>query len=194
MRRAFFLTLTVLLLVSGELPIKAEQKVFSIPISKNIVRLEVQVPDGHWIKAAVLEGDQLRVEDQSLKVAVALIPVIKDGNLLVRVFRIEKRETGEESMHFIEQIEQGFGETSYTKLTAATFSIRAAGVNEPPQNNFNQPATKNPCKNGGNADFLSKFGGDGPARCCVTCGGTTSCGCGVQDTCGSCCAGICCNI
>jgi hypothetical protein len=31
-------------------------------------------------------------------------------------------------------------------------------------------------------------------RCCVACGGTTSCGCAVDDSCGSCCSGGCCAI
>jgi hypothetical protein len=36
-------------------------------------------------------------------------------------------------------------------------------------------------------------GGQGrTGRCCVSCGGTTSCGCAVDDTCGSCCSSGCC--
>ena len=186
-RLALAFTLLTICAVQG----KADQKAFSVPVSKKIVRLEVQVPDGHWIKAAVLEGDQLRIEDHSLKEIVALIPIIKSGNLVVRVFRIEKHEAGEESMHFVEDIEQGFGETSYTKKTTATFSVRSIGTNEPSRDSNGRPATKNSCKDEGNASFLTKVGG---GRCCVTCGATTSCGCAVDDTCGSCCSGGCCLI
>jgi hypothetical protein len=192
MRNACRLTLALLLLLASAIGAKAEQKAYSVPVSQKIVNLEVQVPDGHWIKGAVLEGDQFRVEDHDLKVTMAFIPLTKaGGGVLVRVFRIEKHEDGNESIHFVEEIESGLGETAYTKKAAAAFSVRVVKVTEPPAEGGGRPALKSSCKASSGSIALSKFIA---GRCCITCGGNTSCGCAVDDTCGSCCAGGCCQV
>lgn len=136
MKNACRLAVAFLMLAAGTAGAKAEQRAYSVPVSQKIVKLEVQVPDGHWIKAAVLEGDQLRVEDRDLKVVMAFIPVTKDGAVRVRAFRIEKHKDGDESMHFVEDIDSGVGETAYTKKAAASFAVRVVKVVESPAEGY----------------------------------------------------------
>ena len=178
--------LVVLLSLAGAAHAQAE-KAFSIPVSQKIVRFEAQAPDGHWIKGAVLEGDQFRIEDHSLSQAVALVPVAKDDGVLFRIFRIEKHGTDGESMHFVEELEMRPEETAFTKKASSSLSIRGLSIGESKATG-GLPTAKSACR--GNANQVAKNNFTG--RCCVSCGGTTSCGCAVDDSCGSCCAGICC--
>lgn len=180
------LAVGVLLLFSGATHAQTE-KAFSVPVSQKIVRFEAQAPDGHWIKGAVLEGDQFRIEDHFLGQAVALVPVAKDDGVLFRIFRIEKHGADGESMHFVEELEMRPEETAFTKKAPSSLSIRGVSIGEPKATR-GLPTAKSACR--GNASQVVKNNFTG--RCCVTCGGTTSCGCAVDDTCGSCCSGICC--
>lgn len=123
--------LPMLLLAVAATGAEAQQKAYSIPVSKKIVRLEVQVPEGRWVKGAVLEGDQFRVEDRVSNVAMAFIPVVKESGVQVRAFRIEKHENGDESMRFVENLDSGLGDASYTKKAPGAFGVRVVKVVEP---------------------------------------------------------------
>ena len=143
--------LPLLLLAVGATGVEAQQKAYSIPVSKKIVRLEVQIPDGHWIKGAVLEGDQFRVEDRDLKFAMAFIPVVKETGVQVRTFRIEKNANGDERMSFVENLDSGLGDAVYTKKdvytekgkASLTFGVRVVKVVEPPADADEHSPAKN---------------------------------------------------
>jgi hypothetical protein len=191
MKKRWLVAMSACLLAAGV--VHAQQKAYSVQVSNKIVHMEIQVPDGHWIKVAVQEGDQARITDRELELDMAFIPVRQDGGIRVRAFRIEKHQGGDESMHFVEEFDVNIGYISYTKKAAGTFAVKVIQVSAPPPDSSKGAAEKRGCSN------LSGMTGDSSldklaGRCCVTCGSTTSCGCGVWDTCGSCCVGLCCSV
>jgi hypothetical protein len=141
-------------------------------------------------KVAVQEGEQARITDNDLKLDMAFIPVRQEDGIRVRMFRIEKHPTGDESMHFIEEIETKIGEIGYARKAPSTFSVRVLQVGDPLTAGQEGILAKGCNSRGVSGNLTLKFGGGG--RCCVTCGGTHSCGCAVDDYCGSCCSGGCC--
>jgi len=190
-KKLWLVMISACLLIVGAGAVSAQQKAYSVRVSDKIVRMEIQVADGRWIKVAVQEGEQARITDNEMKQDMAFIPVRQQDGFRVRVFRIEKHPTGDESMHFVEEIDTKIGDIGYTKKAPSTFSIRVLQVGDPINASHENTPAKGFCS--GASDALTfKFGGGG--RCCVTCGSTTSCGCAVEDYCGSCCSGGCCSF
>jgi hypothetical protein len=137
MKKLLLLTAAAVLLAA---PAARAEKAYSVPVSDKIVKLELQAPDGHWIKGMVLEGDQFRIDDSVLKLSMAFIPVTTERGVRVRVFRIEKHGK-DESMHFVENIETNLGDTAYTKKASVGFGIRVLDVVKPPANS-KEPAVQ----------------------------------------------------
>jgi hypothetical protein len=187
MKKAFPLFVAAGFLLAGAAA-RAE-KAQSVPVSDKIIKLEVQAPDGHWIKGAVREGDQFRIEDHVLNVTMALVPITTDSGIRFRTFRIEDRGEGNESMHFVEEFETGLGETAYTRKARIGLGVKVREVVVPKEDLDPRTPVLKGC---GKAGKFLEEGYVQPGRCCVTCGGTTSCGCAVEDTCGTCCSGGCC--
>jgi len=119
------------LLVGAAGTAQAQQKAYSVKISDKIVRMEIQLPDSHSVKVAVHEGEQARITDRELKLDMAFIPVRQDGGVRVRVFRIETHPSGDESMHFVEDIDTKIGDAGYTKKAGGAFTVRVLEVKEP---------------------------------------------------------------
>lgn len=191
MKKTFPLFAAIALLLAGS--VAGAEKAQSVPVSDKIVKLEVQAPDGHWIKGMVREGDQFRIHDSALNLTMAMVPIITERGIRIRTFRVEDRGEGNESMHFVEEIETSIGETGFTRKARFGLGVRVLEVVTPKADlDPRIPATKG-CGKAGKL-FEEGFGTGQVGRCCVTCGGTTSCGCAVEDTCGSCCSGGCCYV
>jgi hypothetical protein len=133
MKRNRVVLLAALALAVPAAGVQAQQKAYSVPVSNKIVKLEIQVPEGRWVKAMVQEGGQVRVEDQSLNLTMAFVPILQDGGIRVRAFRVENRGNGNESMHFIENIDTRTGDTGFTKKAAGAFAVKVIEVVVPPE-------------------------------------------------------------
>jgi hypothetical protein len=194
MKKLWLFTISACLLIGAAGAVSAQQKAYSVRVSDKIIHMEIQVSDGRWIKVAVQEGEQARITDNEMKLDMAFIPIRQEDGFRVRMFRIEKHPTGDESMHFVEEIDTKIGDIGYTKKAPSTFSIRILQLGDPSTAGHEGIPAKDSCNksSGASGDLTLKFGGGG--RCCVHCGGTTSCGCAVEDYCGSCCSGGCCPI
>jgi hypothetical protein len=191
MKKAWLVVMSTCLLATGARAAHAQQKAYSVKVSDKIVHMEILVPDGHWIKVAVQEGEQARITDPELKLDMAFIPVRQGVGIRVRAFRIEKHPSGDESMHFVEEIDTNIGDIGYTKKATSAFAVKVVEMITPPAGSSSGLPAKGQCSNLGSIlgdKVLAKAAG----RCCVTCGGTKTCGCAVDDDCGSCCAGLCC--
>src|SRR4051794_39207818 len=132
MRKPCLTTMLTCLLVATAGGAHAQQKAYSVKISDKIVRMEIQVPDGHWIKVMVFEGEQARITDRELNLDMAFIPVRQDGGVRVRAFRIQKYPSGDESMHFVEEFDTKIGDVGYTKKVAAPFAVKVLEVKDSP--------------------------------------------------------------
>lgn len=139
MKKMLLLTVAAVLLAG---PAARAEKAHSVPVSDKIVKLEIQAPDGHWIKGMVLEGDQFRIDDSALNLSMAFVPVTTErGGIRIRAFRIEKHGEGNESMHFVEDIDTNLGDTTFTKKAKVGFGVRVLDVVKPPVD-AKEPAVK----------------------------------------------------
>jgi hypothetical protein len=189
MRRYCVLVMLLFSIGVSSVAVHGEQKAYSMAISKRLVKLEVQVPEGRWIKAIVQEGDQLRIEDHNFNLTMAFVPVIQDGAVRIRTFRVDKHAGANESMHFVENLDVAIGNTRYTQKALGGFAIKVLKVMGSALDRVLDDAPlKGSCKADG--EFSLEKGIVG--RCCVSCEGTTTCGCAVEDSCGTCCSGMCC--
>jgi len=134
-RKLYLPTVLTCLLVGIAGIAHAQQKAYSVKVSDKIVRMEIQAPDGRWIKVAVQEGDQARITDRDLKLDMAFIPVRQDGGVRIRVFRIETHPSGDESMHFVEDFDTKVGDIGYTKKATSTFAVKVLEIKDPPVRN-----------------------------------------------------------
>lgn len=87
MKKTFPLFAAIALLLAGS--VAGAEKAQSVPVSDKIVKLEVQAPDGHWIKGMVREGDQFRIHDSALNLTMAMVPIITERGIRIRTFRVD---------------------------------------------------------------------------------------------------------
>lgn len=167
----------------------------SSPSVDKIIKMEIYVPAGRWIKVSVLEGEEARVHDSQLGLELAFRPVRQREGFRVDVFRIGRRATGEPAVQFVEDLLADLGEIAYTKRASSSFGVRVVDVVEPLDLNSQLgPTPKDSCLPGKKG--VETFGTALPTgkQCCVTCGGEKTCGCAADDWCGSCCSGPCCSL
>jgi hypothetical protein len=147
----------------------AAQEASSIPISDRQFCVALKLPDGHTVTGRVLEGQMFKsssTEFGSFGFTPTLTPT---GAAQVAVYEITLHSPGNEMLRRTETLELNLAAPEPGR-TLQGWEFSLCGVNA------------------GDVGDPSKAG----ARCCVTCGSTTSCGCAVADTCGSCCSGPCC--
>lgn len=153
-------------------------------ISERKVVGELAFANGSSPRFTTFEGEMVRFHLDEGKVRFGITPVIDDENQLVRfkVFRLaldHVREDGTqvESIYYQETLEIPIGARATLKSQPSTLDLSLISVSPP---NRGSEKTRSNTKRADN--------------CCVTCDGTESCsGCKVDDTCGSCCAGSCCD-
>ncbi len=144
-------------------------KPFAAP---EIVKLGVELPD-RTVKITALLGQMARFNDDDLR--LGLTPIREDDVLSLKVFEIRRVDAGDGKLY----------ETIKWLETVDIIDQRAFLESGLPIHLLGTAALK-PEEKG---LLLSKAK---PSRCCLTCGSTTSYGCAVEDTCGSCCVDPCC--
>ncbi len=195
-RPAAGIILVALSLLFGASGLLAEA--YSIPTSTRLVHGEIELTDGETVKFAVLEGQMLKLRNSEEGYFLGFSPTIVDeANLEVRfaVFEITEHGPGLHALRQIESIEAaktGWVEKIHTE-------IEITGIEESGLSKAELEATQAKLAVRSKIPYKPAVGekpqSPGFANkdsCCVTCGSTTSCGCAVTMSCGSCCTGSCC--
>lgn len=169
------------------------EQAFSKPISGTLIRLEVQISADRVIKGMVEEGGMFRVTDASLGLAVGLVPLLHEDSVKVKVYEISKHPSGGgEVVRYREEVELTPGTVGVPKKLQQVLELKVQEIirSKAPEQPKSTAEKSMACvsQNQSTLRLVTAFG------CCVTCGGTTSCGCAVEDSCGSCCAGPCCRV
>lgn len=98
-------------------------------ISSRIIKMEVYIPKGRWVRVAVQEGTPARISDSGLNLSVALVPVLADRHVKIHAFRVDTPAPGEERFQWLQDLDTSVGEAAPTKLSSlATDSNSKAGV------------------------------------------------------------------
>jgi hypothetical protein len=198
-----WIAVTAVALVAGVASIaSAEQRLdaIAVPISDTLISLEVQAADGRWIRGMVQEGGMFKITEREAGTITGFVPILKEGDLVtVRVFDIKRHASGGEMLAFVEEVELLVNETGQLRKATEPYPVRITGIREPSGKaphekpvlkGVHDLGSKGPCSELELALFEEVLGG----RCCLTCGGTESCGCSVSDSCGSCCTPPCCAV
>lgn len=170
------------------------QQAFSKPISDTLIRLEVQISADRVIKGMVQEGGMFRVTDASLGLSVGLVPVLQGDSVKVKVYEISKHPSGGgEVVRYREEVDLTPGAVAVPKKLRQVIEVSAPEIirSKTPEEHPKGTAEKSVAclsQDQSTLRLVTAFG------CCVTCEGTTSCGCAVEDSCGSCCSGPCCSV
>lgn len=162
------------------------ERATTLPSSDYLVTLKITLTDGEVIRATQFEGGLIRIEYQGR--IFGITPHIRDmnsGAISAKIFRItrvvKKGETVGEAIALLESLEVNKLVATSTN-TDPVFNIQTIRVQESPNApQFDQTKSA-----------LERYINDPPHICCITCGGTTACGCSVELGCGSCCSGKCC--
>lgn len=147
---------------------------------RHIVRWAVVLADGRWIKMAAVEGDTafLRLADGR---AYGLQPSVGgNGRVTFAILGAEQTKAiGTAPAHpLLERFTVGPG-ADYFPVALADSLIQISDVRDIPQTELGK------LQLAGSKDEV-----DG--ACCVTCGQTRACACGVSMDCGDCCVPPCC--
>lgn len=171
----------------------AQQGPGASPAMNKIIKMEIFVPAGRWVKVSVLEGEQARVRDGELNLEFAFLPVRQEAGLRIDVFRIDSGAAGKPSLQFVENLLADLGEAAFTKKTDRSFGVRVVELVDPLDLNAPLgPLAKGTCRQDKGARETLGVGLLAHKECCVKCGTEKTCGCAAEDWCGSCCSGGCC--
>lgn len=172
------LTLILIALMVGAIDSFLFAQAYTVPVSEKTVKLKIILPDKNWVKSKVLEGGMTRIEKKG-ELIFGFSPIIRDEKnkrIEVKVFKIERRADGKETMKEVETLEVTGNIRVFTD-TAPSFGIEVEEIGK---------IHKKEAKLQKVTPLLP------PERCCVTCGEWTACCCAVEMSCGSCCVDPCC--
>ncbi len=172
-----------------------QAEAYSIPTSTRLIQGKVALPDRD-IKFAVLEGQMLTLRNPDEGYYLGLTPTIVDeDNYEVSFAVFEITERGPD-LHMLQRIESV--EVAKTGLIGAIAAeieitkIKESRLTETELAAMQAEMAVPWTHDDGGATRDDGGGNVHSGQCCVTCGTTTSCGCAVSDSCGSCCMGPCC--
>jgi hypothetical protein len=159
------------------------------------------MPDGNWIKFKAKNEELLLLSKQNTR--FELTPSFRNEHDLRILIRVIDGETVKQSkilkvsvgaitesvpgLPFIIEIEGIQQKTSIAQLKSYPCKSQSgsSGNVGPEINSYGS------WKDSGSA-FLLYRSASGSGGCCVTCGGVKTCACAIEASCGSCCAGDCC--
>lgn len=173
------LTLIILALLVGANGSFLLAQAYTVPVSEKTVKWKITLPDNNWVKGKVLEGGMTRIEKKG-ELIFGFSPIIrdeKDKRIEVKVFKIERRADGKETIEEVETLEVTGNIRVFTN-TAPSFGIEVEEIGKMHKEEEAKLLKVTPL-------LL-------PERCCVTCGEWTACCCAVEMSCGSCCVDPCC--
>jgi len=107
---------------------QAQPNVHLTVVSSRIVKMQVYIPKGRWVRVAVLEGEPARISDSDLNLSVAFVPVLVGSQVKLHTFRVDTLSTGEERFHWLLDMDTTIGETLTTKVASLTGDNKERGV------------------------------------------------------------------
>jgi|SRR5437868_771792 len=146
--------------------------------SGTTITVNLEFEDGVQFQATQFTGDPIRVSRNGATVAV--IPELTDGHVMLRLHNATIEANSALSLgDSLGSIQVGKEPAPFVQ-DGIKFQIRLLDVTIRKSDGNLSQAT------------LGDIGTFGDSQCCLTCSGTTVCGCSVTGTCGSCCSGSCC--
>lgn len=166
----------------------AGAEAFTLPVSNQLIEGKIELQDGEVINFKVLDGAMVKVKNDDEGLYLGFTPQKLDGERVsFTVFEITEHGEGLEGMSQVGAFETSLGEKA-SFSGRGYFGIEVTGFAKSTRKMQEIDAFRQ-----------QVFFGDGEkndtpllGRCCVTCGGTTACGCAITMSCGSCCDGTCC--
>jgi hypothetical protein len=195
--KLFLLTAASIIAVLGltafspaqEKSVPRSKQAITVPISDNVITLNITLNDGTPIQAGELEGGLIRIERDGR--VFGLVPRIIDRErsvIGIDIFRITRIKRGDvtvgESIEQIETIDTNPSNARPTNVESQ-MSIQLKSIKK-------RNLSMKEHKAQGSGTISPQNEPDPTERCCVTCGGLKVCGCAVVMSCGSCCCGTCC--
>lgn len=173
MRVKFLPVFALVLLTCGATWAQEAYTVAAKPLSNpEIVKLGIELPD-RTVQVSVLLGQMARISEDDFN--LGLTPIRQGDGLALKVFAIRKIDVGDGKTHEALKWLETVAIMDELAFLESGLPIRLSGRAglTPAQKALLVPKAK-------------------ASRCCLTCGSTTSYGCAVEDTCGSCCVDPCC--
>jgi len=154
---------------SPQVPYSKQAK--TTPVSKSKIRLKLTF-DGEPFEVSQFEGATIRIERNGS--TYGLIPYLDGDQVQVKAVKMYVVKDGDEII--------GEGVTELTDFEVS-LNVPVAKASELGATiELLHIEKKNKAKKNANQPTLSLLD-----NCCLSCGGTTVCGCGVSGSCGSCC-------
>jgi hypothetical protein len=188
-----FCIATLALLFLAAAPLSAQYFTGDIPDVVTLIEWQVTLPDGEWVKHTAVDGGEakLRIKHEQLpywlKFDLAVLDA-QEGVLGLSVYRgsTRGRESKANGMDDPLFDRQPFAETSVGLASPTRLAIAS---------DFELDIKINSVRQLSAAEFIERTGTQVDKKpvgsCCVTCGSTKSCDCGVCTSCGSCCLAGC---
>lgn len=166
--------------------------VFGLPLSNEVVEVEVHFDDGEIVRLAVREGTvfTVRTEDDYFGFSPQIDS--EDEEIEFELWRIKKipGPNGGDSAHAAGMVFAPIGEFAWAGIDQLAFDVKVRSVRT--GRDFSMPRRGHPSLPD-DPEELRRMSARG--TCCVsTCNGSTICGCSVDSACSSCCSGGCCDL
>lgn len=150
------------------IPIYAQTKVSTVPISKDVVVLRLVVGQAPPARVMLLNGGLIRLAVLNGP-TLALVPALRGSAVSVNVMEIVTNPaTGGEGVRQLAKVDVPLGAAVRYDVARLSLEIGLTEIRPPAGGQTVQSG--NPC-----------------TVCCVTCGDLTVCACGVEMDCGKCC-------
>jgi len=136
--------------------------------------LKITIPNGHWAKASIAEGEMITIVNESTGVGYGFVPVVRSlesHSVEVKTFQVAETAFKVEALKEIESTEIKVG--AQQQIGSISFEIKVLAITQ----DFKDQ------------NVPGKLPDERP-RCCVKCFGENICaGCSVITDCGCCCSG-----
>lgn len=178
--RRFLPSLLLLLLAAMAMPRPSEAEAVALPETPPLyVILEIIDSSGHSVTIVTRDGQMATMRNYEEGFYIGLKPIIIDalaGDVDISVVRLRSEAGGPTEAGLIDRLVGKNGFSSYLSREAI-LEVRVQAITA-------EPASFLPFAGCSQQDQSSLQELEGP--CCVTCGSTSSCGCAVSSSCGSC--------
>lgn len=161
------------------LPAAAHTEVFSVPVSKKIIEVEMVLPNGELARVSVREGAMITVRDEAGN-GYGFVPMLSSSRVAgISLLEIKRQDTQDHVTQLDDPGSIRLGGKSLALETAiGTFDLKLVGVA------LREPAK--PKRSAAAAKDKACCDGIVVESCCVTCGTLTVCGDSVALRCGEC--------
>jgi len=174
------------LLLALALPSRVHPQSFSIPVSDNLIELEVSLPANRSAKIEVREGAMASIRDSGRPYSYALIVTLDKITRLPKVTLLEvldRPEGGQSVQKLDSKKDVVLGEVAAFDTPKGKLGIKIGKISAA---RFELPALPEPLKQEPSPSNLKKVYGTAADTCSVSCGDIQICAVSVRMACGSC--------